>query len=101
MPALRISVGFVVMPLVSGLELRLRMPALSAPSAKILTLRSFNDFPISVPLLIIHFLHCINPLFSQFHAGLNSPPPAGFERGNREPVATLRRSRNQSESSGT
>ena len=40
MPALRIRVGLVVKPLMYGLRYISNMPALSAPSAKILTFRS-------------------------------------------------------------
>src|SRR6266702_2674460 len=42
MPAARISVGFVVKPLINGSAARLAMPASSAPSAKILVRRSIS-----------------------------------------------------------
>ncbi len=38
MPAFRISVGFVVMPAMSGSSASLRIPAMSAPSANTLML---------------------------------------------------------------
>src|ERR1700744_5367845 len=41
-PTLRIRVGLVVMPVINGLALSCSMPALSAPSAKILICRSFS-----------------------------------------------------------
>src|SRR4051794_12616406 len=44
MPALRINVGLVVRPLTNGFAYISNMPALSAPSAKILTLRSSTFF---------------------------------------------------------
>ena len=42
MPALRMSVGLVVMPLMSGFAFNWSIPALSAPSAKIFIFKSFN-----------------------------------------------------------
>ena len=44
MPALRIKVGLVVKPLMTGLAYSLRMPALSAPSANTFTPRSLTAF---------------------------------------------------------
>ena len=46
-PALRMSVGLVVRPLMSGLAFNCSIPALSAPSAKILTFKSFNVLMMS------------------------------------------------------
>src|SRR6185503_21334451 len=44
MPALRISVGLVVNPLIRGFRLRLEIPFRSAPSAKIFTFNSLTGF---------------------------------------------------------
>jgi hypothetical protein len=44
MPALRMSEGLVVMPLMSGLAFSCSIPALSAPSAKSFTLRLARFF---------------------------------------------------------
>src|SRR6185437_1546232 len=52
MPALRMSVGLVVKPLMSGLAYIRMMPSKSAPSAKIFTRKrrtSFIAFPVSSP----------------------------------------------------
>src|SRR4029079_13463794 len=50
MPALRIKVGLVVRPLTKGLAYISNIPALSAPSAKILTLRSSTFFILALAL---------------------------------------------------
>src|SRR5256885_2298579 len=50
MPALRISVGLVVSPLTKGLAYISNMPALSAPSAKILTFRFSTFFMLALAL---------------------------------------------------
>src|SRR5207249_3592344 len=50
MPALRISVGLVVSPLTNGLAYISNMPALSAPSAKILTFRFSTFFTLALAL---------------------------------------------------
>src|SRR6267154_3745467 len=50
MPALRIKVGLVVRPLTNGLAYISSMPALSAPSAKILTLSSSTFFMFALAL---------------------------------------------------
>src|SRR3954467_12098515 len=50
MPALRIKVGFVVKPLTNGFAYISNMPALSAPSAKILTVRSSTFFMLALAL---------------------------------------------------
>src|SRR6266851_3983396 len=49
-PALRIKVGLVVRPLTNGFAYISNMPALSAPSAKILTLRSSTFFMFALAL---------------------------------------------------
>src|SRR5882757_6779032 len=50
MPALRIRVGLVVKPLTNGFAYISSMPALSAPSAKILTLSSSTFFMFTLAL---------------------------------------------------
>src|ERR1700737_1609084 len=50
MPALRIRVGLVVRPLTKGFAYISSMPALSAPSAKILTFRSSTFFMFKLAL---------------------------------------------------
>src|SRR2546430_4971156 len=58
MPTLRISVGLVVSPLTKGLAYISNMPALSAPSAKILTLRSSTFFMFALALYDCQSLKC-------------------------------------------
>ncbi len=56
MPALRMSVGLVVMPWMSGLAFSCSIPALSAPSAKSLTFKSFNVLMIQATVNLNDFL---------------------------------------------
>src|SRR5947207_8248812 len=58
MPALRISVGLVVSPLTNGFAYISNMPVLSAPSAKILTLRSSTFFMFALALYDCQSLKC-------------------------------------------
>src|SRR3981189_1155245 len=57
-PALRIKVGLVVRPLTNGSAYISNMPALSAPSAKILTLRSSTLFMFALPLYDCRSFKC-------------------------------------------
>src|SRR6266851_8254643 len=57
-PALRIKVGLVVRPLTNGLAYISSMPALSAPSAKILTLRSSTFFMFVLALYDCQSFKC-------------------------------------------
>src|SRR3954462_15976445 len=58
MPTLRISVGLVVSPLTKGLAYISNMPALSAPSAKILTQRSSTFFMFALALYDCQSFKC-------------------------------------------
>src|SRR5258707_9149402 len=58
MPALRISVGLVVSPLTKGLAYISNMPALSAPSAKILTFRFSTFFTLALALYDCQSFKC-------------------------------------------
>src|SRR5229473_5855546 len=57
-PALRIKVGLVVRPLTNGFAYISNMPALSAPSAKILTLRSSTFFMFALALYDCQSFKC-------------------------------------------
>src|SRR5277367_6429700 len=88
MPAVRIRVGLVVKPLMSGLRYNSRIPARSAPSAKILTFKSarldIGSAPFEVRSYPLNFYaRCGEVVHYVFTASLVAALPrweAGSER---------------------
>src|SRR5213592_2238752 len=76
MPALRISVGLVVKPLISGLAASVAMPFKSAPSAKIFTFNFSSDVMATRLLVCGIFQNDFCGLRKGFHREVRGFGPA-------------------------